>query len=39
VQPHTFLGKMHGVSAALSQTANGAVVPVGIAPVLLLAGI
>jgi Na+/H+-translocating membrane pyrophosphatase len=39
VQPHTFLGKMQGVSAALSQSANGAVVPVGIAPALLLAGI
>ena len=34
VQPHTFLGKMQGVSAALSQSANGAVVPIGIAPVL-----
>jgi hypothetical protein len=39
VQPHTFLGKMQGVSAALTQSANGAVVPIGIAPVLLLAGL
>jgi hypothetical protein len=37
IQPHTFLGKMQGVSAALTQSANGAVVPVGIAPALLLA--
>jgi hypothetical protein len=39
VQPHTFLGKMQGVSAALTQSANGAVVPIGIAPALLLVGI
>jgi len=39
VQPHTFLGKMQGVSAALTLSANGAVVPIGIAPALLLAGV
>lgn len=39
VQPHTFLGKMQGVSAALTHSAHGAVVPIGIAPALLLVGI